>query len=196
MSFCVIEGFFSSVHSSLCRCHVNIVSNLLLAINKRASITFGRKNVRANASSVFGVAFLFFPMLYSVNHVQLFFFFRCLFSGLFVAFVSFIAIPFRRQSIASDEEIEHKLLCKTSLSREDQNRKAVRDYLLKCCRQLILAFICRYLSILLNILFFLLYLFYCVALSLIAVYVYLFCVPGLAISVQIHLWIDCGSVEL
>lgn len=37
---------------------------------------------------------------------------------------------------------------------------------------------------------------HCVAWSLIAVYVYLFCVPGFAISVQIHLRIDCGSVEL
>lgn len=44
----------------------------------------------------------------------------------------FIVIPFGRQSRElQDKEIEYELLYETNLSREDQNRKAVRDYLLE-----------------------------------------------------------------
>lgn len=55
-------------------------------------------------------------------------------------FMAFITCLFHRHSIiihvsgdnqALDEEIEYEPLYETNLSREDQNRKAVRDYLLK-----------------------------------------------------------------
>lgn len=107
-------------NSFFCRFHVNIVSNLLLAINKRASLSWA-------LSRVWGCIF--------VSFVRWFFFFSffCCHRFLSLSFVRhFIVISFERQSRASDKEIEeYELLYETNLSREDQNRKAVRDYLLK-----------------------------------------------------------------
>lgn len=100
------------------RSNVNIVSNLLLlAINKHARY-FHERELELWAR-VLGLH-SFFCFLYIQLCISIFLLcsprFRFFFV-FFAAFVSFIAIPLWRQSIASDEEIEYELLYETSLSR-------------------------------------------------------------------------------
>lgn len=113
MSFCVIEVL------------------VFFSVPRKYCLKFTAGNKQACASLSWALSCLGLHFSFALTS---------LLSSSLMSFVSFIRLPFpppfhyhprSGDNQALDKEIEYEPLYETNLSREDQNRKAVRDYLLE-----------------------------------------------------------------